>query len=99
MKKQNTRQSQSLKGMTQSQGQATANFSFSDYQTDNFFDEMFATETQVRDGYAPFQQRVEQMTREDLVGAAARGRTRADEHGHYVQCVLGRRRDGTDYAD
>ncbi|WP_240543482.1 circularly permuted type 2 ATP-grasp protein [Spirosoma foliorum] len=70
MKKQNTRQSQSqtLNGMTQSQGQASVNFSFSDYQTENFFDEMFVNESQVRDGYAPFQQRVEQLTREDLIG-------------------------------
>ncbi|GAB2556182.1 circularly permuted type 2 ATP-grasp protein [Spirosoma aerophilum] len=70
MKKQNARQSQSqtLNGMTQSQGQINGNFSFSDYQTENFFDEMFASETQVRPGYAPFQQRVQQLTREDLIG-------------------------------
>ena len=29
---------------------------------------MFASQMQVRDGYAPFQQRVEQLTREDLIG-------------------------------
>ena len=70
MKKQNAHQSQSqtLKGKTQSQGQASANFSFSDYQTENFFDEMFASETQVREGYVAFQQRVEQLTCEDVVG-------------------------------
>ena len=58
MKKQNARQSQSqtLNGMTQSQGQDNGNFSFSDYKTEDFFDEMFASEMQVRAGYAPFQQ-------------------------------------------
>ncbi|RYF55323.1 MAG: circularly permuted type 2 ATP-grasp protein, partial [Cytophagaceae bacterium] len=70
MKKQKARQSQSqtLNGMTQSQGQDNGNFSFRDYNTEDFFDEMFASQMQVRDGYAPFQQRVEQLTREDLIG-------------------------------
>ncbi|WP_461102983.1 circularly permuted type 2 ATP-grasp protein [Spirosoma koreense] len=54
--------------MTQSQGQPPVNFSFEGYQTDNFFDEMFADGTQVRAGYSPFRQRVEQLTREELVG-------------------------------
>ena len=61
-------QSQTLNGMTQSQGQTSVNFSFTDYQTDNFFDEMFATNAQVRAGYAPFRQRVEQLTSEDFIG-------------------------------
>lgn len=60
-------QSQTLNGMTQSQSQESANFSFSDYQTENFFDEMFSHDAQVRAGYAPFQQRVEQLSREDIV--------------------------------
>ena len=61
-------QSQTLNGMTQSQGQASANFSFADYQTDHFFDEMFSTNAEVRPGYAPFRQRVEQLTCEDFIG-------------------------------
>ncbi|QJD78913.1 circularly permuted type 2 ATP-grasp protein [Spirosoma rhododendri] len=60
-------QSQSLNGMNQSQSQKPTNFSFSDYRTEDFFDEMFVDETQVRSGYAPFQQRVEQLTCEDMV--------------------------------
>nr|WP_192579064.1 circularly permuted type 2 ATP-grasp protein [Fibrisoma limi] len=52
--------------MTQSQGQTT-NFSFGDYQIENFFDEMFAGDSQVRPGYGPFRQRVEQLTREELI--------------------------------
>jgi uncharacterized circularly permuted ATP-grasp superfamily protein len=69
MKKQNSNlfQSQTLKGMSQSQGQGSANFSFTDYQTENFFDEMFASQTQVRSGYTSFRQRVEQLTREDMI--------------------------------
>ncbi|RIV17606.1 circularly permuted type 2 ATP-grasp protein [Fibrisoma montanum] len=61
-------QTQTLNGMTQSQGQTAAvNFSFSDYQIENFFDEMFAGDSQVRPGYTPFRQRVEQLTREELI--------------------------------
>ncbi|GAB3692314.1 circularly permuted type 2 ATP-grasp protein [Spirosoma flavus] len=68
MKKQNSRQSQTLNGMTQSQGQTSLKFSFTDYQTENFFDEMFTGKNQVRACYAPFQERVEQLTQEDLIG-------------------------------
>ena len=59
-------QSQSLNGMTQSQ--KSANFSFSNYQTENFFDEMFGSDAGVRAGYAPFRQRIEQLSCEDLIG-------------------------------
>lgn len=61
------KQSQSLNGMTQSQGQKK-NFSFKKYQTEGFFDEMFTAEQTVRPGYAPFHHRVEKIKCEDLVG-------------------------------
>ncbi|GAB3751167.1 circularly permuted type 2 ATP-grasp protein [Spirosoma pomorum] len=69
MKKQNSNlfQSQTLNGSTQSQGLGSTNFSFTDYQTENFFDEMFVSQTQVRNGYTSFRQRVEQLTREDMI--------------------------------
>lgn len=60
-------QSQSGNGKKQSQSQKSTNFTFTDYRTENFFDEMFADETQVRSGYAPFRERVEQLTRDDVV--------------------------------
>ena len=72
MKKQNARQlqsqSQALNGMTQSQGQSSENFTFTNYQTENFFDEMFSGQQQVRSGYVPFQQRVEKLSRDELIG-------------------------------
>ncbi len=69
MKKQNNKQSQSqkLNGMTQSQGQTSGKFSFTNYKTENFFDEMFADDENVRAGYQPFRERVEQLTQEDFI--------------------------------
>lgn len=61
-------QSQTLNGLTQKQGKATNRFSFKSYQTDGFFDEMYKPDGEVRPGYEPFRQRVEQLNREDLVG-------------------------------
>ncbi|WP_288424074.1 circularly permuted type 2 ATP-grasp protein [uncultured Spirosoma sp.] len=60
-------QSQSMNGMSQSQSQRSPNFTFTDYRTDDFFDEMFIDGTQVRSGYAPFRQRVEQLTCTDMI--------------------------------
>jgi uncharacterized circularly permuted ATP-grasp superfamily protein len=61
-------QSQKLGSMsqTQSQGQSSM-FSFSEYALDNFYDEMFTANGQVRAGYEVFRRRVEQISREDLV--------------------------------
>ncbi len=61
-------QSQSSGGMTQSQGQPSGNFTFSGYDTENFFDEMFDGDKTVRASYVPFRQRVEQLSKEDLIG-------------------------------
>ncbi len=61
------KQSQSLNGNTQSQGQK-GKFSFKKYQTEGFFDEMFNADQTVRPGYVPFHQRVEKLGREDLIG-------------------------------
>ncbi|WP_375446525.1 circularly permuted type 2 ATP-grasp protein [uncultured Fibrella sp.] len=61
------KQRQSLNGMKQAQSTASAGFSFNDYQTDNFFDEMFGNNGKVRHGYVPFRKRVEQLTRHDMV--------------------------------
>ncbi|KAB7730261.1 circularly permuted type 2 ATP-grasp protein [Rudanella paleaurantiibacter] len=52
--------------MIQTQGQSTT-FSFSDYGLENFYDEMFTADGQVRPGYEVFRRRVEQISREDLV--------------------------------
>ncbi|WP_394367409.1 circularly permuted type 2 ATP-grasp protein [Rudanella paleaurantiibacter] len=59
-------QSQQLGSMIQTQGQSTT-FSFSDYGLENFYDEMFTADGQVRPGYEVFRRRVEQISREDLV--------------------------------
>jgi uncharacterized circularly permuted ATP-grasp superfamily protein len=61
------KQTQTLNGMTQQQGTAYQTFSFTDYQTDNFFDEMFARDGQVRSGYRAFRQRVEQLSRSEMI--------------------------------
>jgi uncharacterized circularly permuted ATP-grasp superfamily protein len=68
MKRQSTTQKQAQMpgSMTQSQSQGSDKFSFTNYQTDRFFDEMFGAEGHVRPGYVPFQQRVEQLTREEI---------------------------------
>ncbi|RYF62988.1 MAG: circularly permuted type 2 ATP-grasp protein, partial [Cytophagaceae bacterium] len=60
------KQRQSLNGMNQTQSSASAGFSFNDYKTDNFFDEMFGANGKVRHGYVPFRKRVEQLTRHDM---------------------------------
>ncbi|RAJ92459.1 putative circularly permuted ATP-grasp superfamily protein [Larkinella arboricola] len=60
-------QSQSQGNLTQVQSQGNS-FSFADYQTENFYDEMFTADGQVRSGYEPFKQRVEQLSREDMIG-------------------------------
>ncbi|WP_128543977.1 circularly permuted type 2 ATP-grasp protein [Larkinella soli] len=59
-------QTQSQRGQTQTQSQSHS-FSFGDYQTESFYDEMFAVDGTVRSGYEPFKQRVEQLTKEELV--------------------------------
>ena len=43
------------------------NFSFSQYQTDNFFDEMFGPKGQIKDGYDLFKNRVEALSREEMM--------------------------------
>lgn len=43
------------------------NFSFKDYQTEGFYDEMFSPEGQVREGYGPFKERVEQLSKEEFL--------------------------------
>jgi len=43
-------------------------FTFTQYQTEGFHDEMFTIEGQIRPGYEVFRQRVEQLTREELMG-------------------------------
>ncbi|WP_266364004.1 circularly permuted type 2 ATP-grasp protein [Tellurirhabdus rosea] len=43
------------------------NFSFSDYQIEGFYDEMFSSDGHVRPGYDAFRQRVEQLTRQELM--------------------------------
>lgn len=51
------------------------NFSFQDYQPEDFFDEMFDAQGQIRTGYRPFQERVESMGVEEFKrrqGAAER---------------------------
>jgi len=60
------KQRQSLNGMKQTQSTASANFSFNQYQTENFFDEMFGANGKVRHGYVPFRKRVEQLTSQDM---------------------------------
>ncbi|GAA4395297.1 circularly permuted type 2 ATP-grasp protein [Nibrella viscosa] len=60
-------QSQTSDFTAQTQTQALANFSFADYQTEGFYDEMFTADGQVRPGYLPFFQRVEQLTRNELI--------------------------------
>ncbi len=60
-------QSQRSGNMTQSQGKSSGTFSFADYQTERFFDEMFLANGQERSGYTPFRQRVEQLTPDELV--------------------------------
>ena len=42
------------------------NFSFSDYQTENFFDEMFTPEGEIRSGYEHLKNKFENLTNEDL---------------------------------
>ncbi|MEZ0541304.1 circularly permuted type 2 ATP-grasp protein [Fibrella arboris] len=61
------KQRQSLNGMKQSQSTASASFSFNEYQTENFFDEMFGNNGKVRHGYVPFRKRVEQLSSHDMV--------------------------------
>ncbi|MHA8061046.1 circularly permuted type 2 ATP-grasp protein [Aquirufa beregesia] len=43
------------------------NFSFKDYQTEGFYDEMFSPEGLVREGYQPFKERVEQLSKEEFL--------------------------------
>ncbi|AWL08999.1 circularly permuted type 2 ATP-grasp protein [Aquirufa nivalisilvae] len=43
------------------------NFSFKDYLTEGFYDEMFSPEGQVREGYGPFKERVEQLSKEEFL--------------------------------
>lgn len=43
------------------------NFSFKDYQTEGFYDEMFSPEGLVREGYGPFKERVEQLSKEEFL--------------------------------
>lgn len=61
------KQSQSINGQKQSQSQHSRKFSFAHYKSDNFFDEMFGADGQERAGYAPFRQRVEQLTRDEML--------------------------------
>lgn len=42
------------------------NFSFSDYQTENFFDEMFSPDGDIRSGYEHLKTKFENLTNEDL---------------------------------
>ena len=42
-------------------------FSFAQYQTDGFFDEMFAVEGRLRPGYDAFKTRVEQLSSEEMI--------------------------------
>ena len=42
------------------------NFSFSDYQTENFFDEMFNPDGEIRSGYEHLKNKFENLTNEDL---------------------------------
>jgi uncharacterized circularly permuted ATP-grasp superfamily protein len=60
-------QSQRSGNMTQSQGQTGGRFSFANYRTDQFFDEMFLADGQERPGYTPFRERVEQLTSDELL--------------------------------
>jgi uncharacterized circularly permuted ATP-grasp superfamily protein len=43
------------------------NFSFDNYQTDGFFDEMFLPDGSIREGYSPFKERVEQLPSEEFI--------------------------------
>lgn len=43
------------------------NFSFSSYETEGYFDEMFSPGGSVREGYLPFKNRVEELSREEFV--------------------------------
>ncbi len=43
------------------------NFTFKDYQTEGFYDEMFSPEGHVREGYGPFKERVEQLSQEEFL--------------------------------
>ncbi|CCH02628.1 protein of unknown function DUF404 [Fibrella aestuarina BUZ 2] len=61
------KQKQTLNGQTQSQSTEPQTFTFSDYQTENFFDEMFSPDGQVRPGYRAFRQRVEQLRRTEMI--------------------------------
>lgn len=61
------KQKQTLNGQTQSQSTEPQTFTFADYQTENFFDEMFSPDGQVRAGYQAFRQRVEQLRRTEMI--------------------------------
>jgi uncharacterized circularly permuted ATP-grasp superfamily protein len=43
------------------------NFSFDNYNTEGFFDEMFLPDGSIREGYAPFKDRVEQLPSEEFI--------------------------------
>ncbi len=60
-------QSQGSGFTMQNQGQTNKNFSFSDYLTEGFYDEMFDANGQVRAGYEVFRQRCETLTPEELL--------------------------------
>ena len=60
-------QSQSSGFANQSQSQSNPNFSFANYLTEGFYDEMFTADGQVRAGYEVFRQRVETLTAEELL--------------------------------
>ncbi|MEZ0608973.1 circularly permuted type 2 ATP-grasp protein [Fibrella sp. WM1] len=61
------KQKQTLNGQTQSQSTEPQTFTFADYQSENFFDEMFSPDGQVRPGYRAFRQRVEQLRRTEMI--------------------------------
>ena len=43
------------------------NFTFDNYNTEGFFDEMFTSDGQIRSGYTFFKDRVEQLTKEEFM--------------------------------
>jgi uncharacterized circularly permuted ATP-grasp superfamily protein len=43
------------------------NFSFDNYNTEGFFDEMFLPDGSIREGYSPFKERVEQLPSEEFI--------------------------------
>ena len=61
------------------------NFSFDNYNTEGFFDEMFLPDGSIREGYSPFKERVEQLPSEEFI----RRQQAAERHYRIVSGTAG----------